>query len=169
MDGELKDARKHSHPSAEGLWPSKLFSILLLAAAITGFALAACNADTGSQESRVVGGTAGLGQTAASPVAVTSDQYVSEPQPARESGTPLVSNNTSDAAVSLTAEPGRNVGDVAHSFSLPSVSGSAFSLDAPSTFIIDKEGVIRFKQAGMSINDRPSAQQVLEQLRLLEG
>ena len=42
-------------------------------------------------------------------------------------------------------------------------------LAAPSTFIIDKEGVIRFKHVGMSTSDRPSTQQVLEQLHLLEG
>ena len=42
-------------------------------------------------------------------------------------------------------------------------------LAAPSTFIIDKEGIIRFKQVGLSTSDRPSTQQVLEQLRLLEG
>ena len=42
-------------------------------------------------------------------------------------------------------------------------------LAAPSTFIIDKEGVIRFKHIGTSTSDRTSAQEVLEQLRLIEG
>ncbi len=42
-------------------------------------------------------------------------------------------------------------------------------LATPSTFIIDKKGVIRYKYVGKSTGDRPSTQQVLEQLRLIEG
>lgn len=42
-------------------------------------------------------------------------------------------------------------------------------LATPSIFIIDKDGVIRWKYIGRSIDDRPSASPILEQLRLLEG
>ena len=123
----MKDARKYSQYS---LWPRKLLTILLATAILTGFALVACSDAAGSQETRVADEMAGLNQTAAASVAATSDQDVFEPQPALKSDIPLVSNISSDAAVSLTAKPGRDVGDLAYSFTLPSVSGSAFSLDA---------------------------------------
>lgn len=123
----MKDARKYSQYS---LRPRKLFTILLATAILMGFALVACSDATGSQETRVAGETAGLNQTAAASVAATSDQDVFEPQPALKSDIPLVSNISSDAAVSLTAEPGSDVNDLAYSFTLPSVSGTTFSLDA---------------------------------------
>ena len=37
----------------------------------------------------------------------------------------------------------------------------------PATFIIDKEGVIRWKHVGSRVSDRPTAQQVLELLEQL--
>ena len=40
-------------------------------------------------------------------------------------------------------------------------------LATPSTFIIDKDGVIQWKYVGRSKDDRPSMQRVLEQLTLL--
>lgn len=173
----MKDARKRSQVS---LLPSKLFTVLLAAVILTGFALVACSADAGSQEprvvdetpslgqtvaspvaatsgqdksepqpvlkqeSRVAGETADLGQTAAAPVAATSDQDKSEPQPARDSGTPLVSDDTSEEVVSQTTKPGRDVGDLAYSFTLPSVSGTTFSLDAQRG---DKNVVVVFYRA----------------------
>ncbi|MYE53832.1 MAG: peroxiredoxin family protein [Chloroflexi bacterium] len=39
----------------------------------------------------------------------------------------------------------------------------------PSTFIIDKDGVIRWKYIGRGKDDRPSPETVLQQLRALEG
>ena len=42
-------------------------------------------------------------------------------------------------------------------------------LATPSTFIIDKDGVIRWKYIGRSISDRPSTEEVIKQLRQLEG
>ena len=42
-------------------------------------------------------------------------------------------------------------------------------LATPSTFIVDKDGVIRWKYVGNSIYERPSVYDVLEQLRLLGG
>ena len=137
----MKDARKHSQYS---LWPRKLLTILLATAILMGFTLVACSDATGSQETRVADETAGLGQAAAAPVAATSDQDESEPQPALKSDIPLVSNNTSDAVVSLVAKPGRDVGELAYSFTLPSVSGSAFSLDAQRG---DKNVVVVFYRA----------------------
>ena len=40
-------------------------------------------------------------------------------------------------------------------------------LAAPSTFIIDKDGVIQWKYLGRDKSDRPSTRRVLEQLQLL--
>ena len=42
-------------------------------------------------------------------------------------------------------------------------------LATPSTFIIDRDGVIRWKFVGRDINDRASVMQILKQLRLMEG
>lgn len=42
-------------------------------------------------------------------------------------------------------------------------------LATPSTFVIDKSGIIRWKYIGRGINDRPTTKQVLNQLRQLEG
>ena len=42
-------------------------------------------------------------------------------------------------------------------------------LATPSTFVIDKEGVIRWKFVGKRINARPSVWTVLDQLRGLGG
>jgi len=43
-------------------------------------------------------------------------------------------------------------------------------LAAPSTFIIDKQGVIRWKYLGKNrYTDRPSVKQVIEQLQTIEG
>lgn len=42
-------------------------------------------------------------------------------------------------------------------------------LAAPSTFIIDRHGIIRWKFVANRYTDRPSADQVLEQLRLIES
>ena len=140
----MKDAPKHSHPSTEGLRPGKLFTILLLAAALTGFALAACSAATRSQEPRVGDEMASLGQTSVPPVAATSDQNVSMPQLERELDIPLVSDISSDVAISLAAELGSDVDDLAYSFTLPSVSGSPFSLDAQ---LGDKNVVVVFYRA----------------------
>ena len=42
-------------------------------------------------------------------------------------------------------------------------------LATPSTFIIDRDGVVRWKYVGRDIDDRASVAQVLKQLRLLEG
>ena len=42
-------------------------------------------------------------------------------------------------------------------------------LTTTSTFIIDKDGVIRWMYAGTSIDDQVPTSTVLEQLRLLEG
>ncbi len=41
------------------------------------------------------------------------------------------------------------------------------SLAAPSVFIIDLEGIIRWEYVGQSTSDRPSNQTILEQLRSL--
>jgi len=41
-------------------------------------------------------------------------------------------------------------------------------LATPSTFIIDKQGVIRWKYVGKSVADEPPASVVLEQLRQLK-
>jgi len=148
MDDPMSDARMHSHPSVEELRPSEIANNsrlwLLLAIVLMGFALAACNAATGSQEPRVVGETASLGQTFAPLVAATSDQNVSKPQPERESDVPLVSDLSSDVAISLAAELGSDVDDFAYSFTLPSVSGSPFSLDAQ---LGDKNVVVVFYRA----------------------
>ena len=44
------------------------------------------------------------------------------------------------------------------------------NLATPSTFILDKEGVIRYKYvASGSISDRPPVSQILEQLTDIEG
>ncbi len=40
---------------------------------------------------------------------------------------------------------------------------------APSTFILDKDGVIRWKYVGTDISDRVSASQVLAELRAIQG
>ena len=40
-------------------------------------------------------------------------------------------------------------------------------LSAPATFIIDKDGVIRWKQVGRAIGDRPATSKVLEELAKL--
>ena len=40
---------------------------------------------------------------------------------------------------------------------------------APSTFILDKDGVIRWKYVGTSISDRVSGTQVVEELRVIQG
>ncbi len=40
-------------------------------------------------------------------------------------------------------------------------------LATPSTFIIDKDGVIQWKYVGRDKSDRPSTQVILEQLQLL--
>lgn len=45
----------------------------------------------------------------------------------------------------------------------------AGKISKPATFIIDKSGVIRWKYIGNDKADRPSPQEVLEQLRALEG
>ena len=42
-------------------------------------------------------------------------------------------------------------------------------LATPSTFVVDKRGVIRWKYVGQGIYDRPALSEVLEQLRLIEG
>ncbi len=42
-------------------------------------------------------------------------------------------------------------------------------LAAPSTFIIDGHGIISWKYVANRYTDRPSADQVLEQLCLIEG
>ena len=42
-------------------------------------------------------------------------------------------------------------------------------LAAPSTFIIDRNGIIRWKYVANRYTDRPSTDQVLAQLGLLEG
>ena len=42
-------------------------------------------------------------------------------------------------------------------------------LAAPAVFIIDKQGVIRYKYVGMTIGDRPRPSEVIAQLRLLDG
>lgn len=42
-------------------------------------------------------------------------------------------------------------------------------LATPSTFIIDKSGVIRWKYVGKHIYDRPSAEDVIAQLRRLDS
>ena len=42
-------------------------------------------------------------------------------------------------------------------------------LATPSTFLIDKQGVIRWKYVARGIADRPSVSQVLEQLSKLDG
>ena len=42
-------------------------------------------------------------------------------------------------------------------------------LATPSTFIIDKRGVIRWKYVGKNIYDRPSAEDVIAQLRRLDS
>lgn len=38
-------------------------------------------------------------------------------------------------------------------------------LAAPSTFMIDQEGIIRWKYIGRGIDDRPSSRELLDQLR----
>ena len=43
------------------------------------------------------------------------------------------------------------------------------NLATPAVFVIDKDGVIQWKYVGKGNYDRPSAAQVLDQLRLLEG
>ncbi|MCH8110240.1 MAG: hypothetical protein IIB15_08935 [Chloroflexi bacterium] len=121
---------------------SKLFTILLAVAMLTGFALVACKSATSSEEPRVGGETAGLGQAAAAPATPKPD--ASKPQPTQESGTPMVSDTPSGAAISLVGKPGRDVGDLAHSFTLPSVSGSPFSLDTQRG---DKNVVVVFYRA----------------------
>ena len=42
-------------------------------------------------------------------------------------------------------------------------------LATPSTFIVDKEGVIRWKYISKGISDRPDTADVLDQLVLLDG
>ena len=42
-------------------------------------------------------------------------------------------------------------------------------LATPSTFVIDKRGVIRWKYVGQGIDDRPTVSDIMEQLRLIEG
>jgi len=42
-------------------------------------------------------------------------------------------------------------------------------LATASTFVIDKQGVIRWKYVARSISDRPSVSEVLEQLSELDG
>ncbi len=42
-------------------------------------------------------------------------------------------------------------------------------LATASTFVIDKNGVIRWKYVAKTLNDRPSASDVIEQLRRLQG
>ena len=42
------------------------------------------------------------------------------------------------------------------------------SLAAPATFVIDKEGRVRWSYIGQDIADRPSGRQILSQLRKLE-
>ena len=37
-------------------------------------------------------------------------------------------------------------------------------LSAPATFVIDKQGVIRWKRVGSRVGDRPPASKVLEEL-----
>ena len=40
---------------------------------------------------------------------------------------------------------------------------------APATFIIDKDGVIRWKQIGRNIGDRADAEEVIAELRAIQG
>ena len=42
-------------------------------------------------------------------------------------------------------------------------------LAKPSTFVIDKDGVIRWKYIGANKNDRPSPGDVIQQLKAIEG
>ena len=55
--------------------------------------------------------------------------------------------------------------DVVKSFGVYDLRGD--SLATPSTFIIDKQGVIRWKYIGSGKSDRPSVGAVLDQLRML--
>ena len=41
-------------------------------------------------------------------------------------------------------------------------------LATPSTFVVDKRGIIRWKYVGQGIYDRPAVSEVMEQLRLIE-
>ncbi len=140
----MNGAQRRSHLSVEELRPSEIANNsrlwLLLAAFLMGFALAACNAVAGSQEASVGSETASLDQTSAPLVVATSG----ETQPAQESRAPLVSDITSDVPISLAAELGSDVDDLAYSFTLPSVSGSPFSLDAQ---LGDKNVVVVFYRA----------------------
>ncbi len=42
-------------------------------------------------------------------------------------------------------------------------------LATPSTFVVDRDGVIRWKYVGGSIGDRPAVSQILRQLSGLDG
>jgi peroxiredoxin Q/BCP len=42
-------------------------------------------------------------------------------------------------------------------------------LAVPSTFVIDREGIVRYRYVGTSANDRPEIRQVLEAVRKIAG
>ena len=42
-------------------------------------------------------------------------------------------------------------------------------LATPSTFVVDRDGVIRYKYVGRSIGDRPSTSTILNELAKIEG
>ena len=42
-------------------------------------------------------------------------------------------------------------------------------LAAPSVFVVDRDGVIRWKYVGSSKSDRPATSEVLDQLAKIEG
>ena len=39
----------------------------------------------------------------------------------------------------------------------------------PSTFVIDRQGIVRYRHIGTSVEDRPSVQEVLEAVRKIGG
>lgn len=47
--------------------------------------------------------------------------------------------------------------------------GTKFKEAYPSTFVIDRRGVLRFKYIGMTSSDRPSLEHIMEILKVVEG
>ena len=57
--------------------------------------------------------------------------------------------------------------DVVKNYGVYDILPDSPNLAAPSTFIIDREGIITWKYVAKRYTERPSTEQVLEQLRLL--
>ena len=80
-----------------------------------------------------------------------------------------ISSDDLSGARNLVATTGINLpvlydpsGDVARMFGVHDLLGDGMA--APSAFIVDKQGVLRWKYVGSSISDRASTEKILDQL-----